>query len=120
MYDTPPSVCGSLTSSNFNSLSFITPTLSHFLSLTLSFSVIINKRSIQQNGPLVIVTTTPSLWLNPSSRLMYLRVCDIRDRSRQSVPSLSLSWGSTRSHIHKTPSPRPQAHDHIHSGTLDS
>jgi hypothetical protein len=42
MYDDPPNVWGTLTSSIFYSLSFITPTPSHFLSLTLSFSVIIN------------------------------------------------------------------------------
>ena len=42
MYDDPPSVWGTLTSSIFNSLSFITPTPSHFLSLALVFSVIIN------------------------------------------------------------------------------
>ena len=43
MYDTPPSVWGSLTSSSFSSLSSITPTPSHFLSLDLAFSVITNK-----------------------------------------------------------------------------
>ncbi len=42
MYDVPPSVWGVLTSSNFSCLSFITPTLSHFLSLDLVFSVITN------------------------------------------------------------------------------
>ena len=36
---------GTLTSSSFNSLSFITPTPSHFLSLPLVFSVIINNHS---------------------------------------------------------------------------
>ena len=40
MYITPPSVWGVLTSSIFNSLSFITPTPSHFLSGILDFSVV--------------------------------------------------------------------------------
>ncbi len=43
MYDAQPSVWGALTSSSFISLSFITPTPFHFLSLPLVFSVIINK-----------------------------------------------------------------------------
>jgi hypothetical protein len=41
MDDAQPSVWGALTSSRFSSLSFITPTPSHFLSLALAFSVII-------------------------------------------------------------------------------
>jgi hypothetical protein len=44
MDDAPPSVWGTLTSSSFISLSFITPTPSHFLSLSLDFSVIVNKQ----------------------------------------------------------------------------
>jgi hypothetical protein len=36
-------VRGALTSSSFSSLSFITPTPSHFLSLALTFSFLINK-----------------------------------------------------------------------------
>ena len=44
MYDDQPSVWGDLTSSRFISLSFITPTPSHLLSLALVFSVIINKQ----------------------------------------------------------------------------
>ncbi len=42
MYDDQPSVWGALTSSSFISLSFITPTPSHFLFLAHAFSVIIN------------------------------------------------------------------------------
>ena len=49
MYDAQPSVWGVLTSSIFISLSFITPTPSHFLSLTLTFSVIINNNTDKIN-----------------------------------------------------------------------
>jgi type IV secretory pathway TraG/TraD family ATPase VirD4 len=41
-------VCGSLTSSRFNSLSFITPTPYHFLSLPLAFSIIIHNNLLSQ------------------------------------------------------------------------
>ena len=37
---------GALTSSSFRSLSFITPTSSHFLSLALAFSIMTNKKRI--------------------------------------------------------------------------
>ena len=46
MYDDQPSVWGVLTSSRFISLSFITLTPSHFLSLTLAFSIIINTNHV--------------------------------------------------------------------------
>ncbi len=62
MYDAQPSVWGALTSSRFISLFFITPTPCHLLSLTLTFSVIINKHPsfishtyTQVQSPLVIV-----------------------------------------------------------------
>ncbi len=45
MYDAPPSVRGASISSSFSALSFITPTPSHFISLALAFSVIINTHS---------------------------------------------------------------------------
>jgi hypothetical protein len=45
MDDAQRSVWGSLTSSRFSSLSFITPTPSYFLSLALVFSVIINNKN---------------------------------------------------------------------------
>ena len=46
MYDAQPSVWGTLTSSSFISLSFITPTPSHFLSVVLAFSVTINNNKL--------------------------------------------------------------------------
>ena len=48
IHDDQPSVWGSLTSSSFISLSFITPTPSHFISLTLTFSVVTNKIRYEQ------------------------------------------------------------------------
>jgi hypothetical protein len=45
IYDAQPSVREPLTSSSFISLSFITPTPSHFLSLGLVLSVIINNKT---------------------------------------------------------------------------
>ena len=58
MYDTPPSVWGTLTSSTFNFWSFITPTPSHFLSLDLTFSVIINKPT-QTSSLQIFITPRP-------------------------------------------------------------
>ena len=46
MYDAQPSVRGALTSSSFSSLSSMTPTPFHFLSLALAFSVTINKEKL--------------------------------------------------------------------------
>ena len=65
MYDTPPSVLGVLTSSNFISLSFITPTPSQFLSLDLDFPVIIN-------NPKVNVTSSTTVHRHPSVNMSTL------------------------------------------------
>jgi hypothetical protein len=50
MCDAQPSVWGVLTSSSFSSWSFITPTPSHFLSVTLDFSVIINNNVVYSSN----------------------------------------------------------------------
>jgi hypothetical protein len=92
MYDTQPSVWGALTSSIFISLSFITPTPSHFLSLGLAFSVMINKK----DSPRLIrynkhpSTFWPCLW----------NLWTVRD-SRVSITL----WTVRHSSNHITPSP---------------
>ena len=72
-----------ITSSNFNSLFFITPTPSHFLSSTLAFSVIINKL-YRYIGP---HDGTNSM--DKAERLMYLSVSD---STSESPPGNVLGW----------------------------
>jgi hypothetical protein len=73
LYDTQPSVWGDLTSSRFLPVSFITPTPSHFLSVSLIFSVIINKKYEHECGnPLLFISTSPSI---PLHRFLTLVEC---------------------------------------------
>ncbi len=78
MYDPPPSLWGTLTSSIFISSSFVTPTPSHFLSLTLTFSIIINK---------LCWTLNPKL--NETGDIRWYKVCpkkkgrDLQSQERQ-------------------------------------
>jgi hypothetical protein len=54
-------------------------------------------RSHMHTGPLVIATATPSL-SDSVTRLLYLRVYDSRDRSRQPAPIPSLCYSLTHAH----------------------
>ncbi len=55
-------------------------------------------RSHMHTGPLVIATATPSLWAESATRLMYLRVYDSRDSSRQPAPSPSVCYSLKHAH----------------------
>jgi hypothetical protein len=66
MYDDPPSVWGVWTSSSFSSLSFITPTPSHFLFLDLVFSVIINNNTGKLSNDKCVDNRTPLSKVNVS------------------------------------------------------